>query len=144
MAACWAYDYKIKANLPNRYAFSQDEGHSYSRAFDSPLRGETCTPVALPDNHILCVYRRMDKPGLWSHLAKIDGQTWQPLTESQLWGRAVEAHKTDSDSMLAQMSTLRFGYPSVIRLENGEIAVVFWCVEDCVSNIRWFRLAIEI
>ena len=54
----------------------------------------------------------------------------------------VESHDMSGESALAQMSTLRFGCPNVQRLTSGDIFVVFWCVEDCVSNVRWLRLRV--
>ena len=142
MAICWAYDYKTKNNIPNHYTFSEDNGYTYSKPFASPLNGETCTPTALADNRILCIYRRIDKRGLWAHLARIEDKTWHPITERRLWGSDVQAHSTEQESVISQMSTLRFGYPSVISLASREIFLVFWCVEDCVSNIRWYKLRV--
>lgn len=140
MAVCWRFDYKTKQNLPNHFALSTDNGDSFGPPLASPLRGETCTPLALPNNHVLCVYRRTDERGLWAHLARIEDNRWQSLADHRLWGAQVEADSGTKDNRLAQMSTLRFGYPSVLRLRNGQIFVVFWCVEDGVSNIRWFKL----
>ncbi len=143
MAICWRFDFRSKQNRVNGYAFSTDDGQTYGKPLDSPLHGETCTPVALPGNRVLCVYRRMDQRGLWAHLARIDDNRWLPLAHAPLWGTTVEAHQTGPGSVLGQMSTLRFGCPSVIRLAGGDILAAFWCVEDCVSNIRWFRLRVK-
>jgi hypothetical protein len=140
MAICWCYDYKSKQNIPNRYTFSTDNGDTFCPPLDSPLHGETCTPVALPNNHILCIYRRVDQRGLWAHLARIEGNSWQRIADQALWGTSVASHGAPSDSAVGQMSSLRFGCPGVKLLDNGDIFAVFWCVEDCVSNIRWFRL----
>jgi hypothetical protein len=142
MAVCWVIDHNAKQNLPNRYTFSNDHGDSYIPPRNTPLLGETCTPIALPQNRILCVYRRMDQRGLWAHLARIDREAWTPLAEAPLWGANVTAHDTTQSSMLAQMSTLRFGCPSIVQLTDRELLALFWCVEDCVSNIRWIRLRI--
>jgi sialidase-1 len=143
LAVCWVVDHKTKQNLPNGYAFSRDDGDSYTAPRPTPLLGETCTPVALAGNRVLCVYRRTDRKGLWAHLALIEGEDWRPLADAPLWGTNVAAHSTAEASLLAQMSTLRFGYPSVVKLVNDEVFAVFWCVEDCVSNIRWLRLRVS-
>jgi len=42
--------------------------------------------------------------------------------------------------MVSQFNVLRFGAPSLARLDGGGILVAFWCVEECVANIRWLRL----
>ncbi len=143
MALCWCYSSAQGRNTNNHFAFSSDQGSSFGPALASPLLGETCTPVALPENHILCVYRCADVRGLWAHLARIEGDAWKPLADAPLWGTNVESHESADKGMLAAMATLRFGCPSVLRLESGEVLAAFWCVEDCVSNIRWFRLKVS-
>jgi len=124
-------------------ATSQDGGRSFENQRLTPLQGETCRPLGLEDNRLLAVYRRTDKCGLWAHLAKIEGNDWKPIDEKLLWGGNVISSRTDLDSKFAQMSTLRFGCPAVLRLEDGEVFLVFWGVEACCSVIRWFRLRIH-
>ncbi|MBX7255998.1 MAG: glycoside hydrolase [Candidatus Hydrogenedentes bacterium] len=143
MAVCWCYDYAKNSSLPNRYAFSTDHGESYGPALISPLAGETCTPYGLPDNHVLCIYRRVDERGLWAHLACIEGDTWVPLKDEPLWGTARSSYGLQSSSKVEEMAALRFGYPQLIRLPDGDFFVVFWCVEECVAQIRWIRLRLQ-
>jgi sialidase-1 len=144
MAECWTIDRDRKVSIHNSYTFSDTDGETFGDPLSAPIHGETCSIFALEDNQILCVYRRMDKKGLWAHLARIDADRWVPLADEPLWGANVIAHDTHQESLLAQMSTLRFGSPSQVRLGNGDVMAVFWCVEDCVSNIRWFRLRLNV
>ena len=44
--------------------------------------------------------------------------------------------------MVQNFQVLRFGAPCVVRLDDGAIFVAFWCYEDCVSVIRWYKLSI--
>ena len=143
MVVCWAYDYARNVSLPNRYTFTSDLGGTYDPPMVAPLAGETCAPLGLPDNHILCIYRRVDERGLWAHLARIDGDSWIPLKDEPLWGTGKASYSLHSTSKIEEMATLRFGYPQVIRLADGHLFVVFWCVEECVANIRWFRLRLD-
>jgi sialidase-1 len=143
LAVCWTVNHASRSNLPNRYTFSSDGGDSYGRPLESPLHGETCTPLALDDNHILAIYRRTDRPGLWAHLAVIEGQRWKSLAEAPLWGSDVKAKDTSGSSLIGQMSTLRFGYPAAVRLPSGDVFVVFWGYEDAKSVIRWFKVRPE-
>ena len=140
---CWAYDYRHKKSLPNRYTFSSDEGASYATPLVAPLAGETCTPLALPDNHVLCVYRRVDERGLWAHLARIDGTKWVPLADEALWGNDRVSYTAQSKNKVEEMATLQFGYPQCATLPDGSIIAVFWCVEKCVACIRWIRLRVS-
>ena len=142
LAVCWCFNCATKEDLPNRYTFSDNDGASYGPALESPLHGQTCTVLALKDNHVLCIYRRLDQRGLWAHLAKIDGTHWNPVAEKPLWGTDVAALAEGKDSSLRNLHELRFGFPSVIRLDNGDVFFVFWGLEDDLTVIRWYRLSV--
>lgn len=141
-AVCWAFDPKTKQNLQNRYTFSDSKGQSYGKVFESPLWGQTCTPIGLNDNHILCIYRRMDKKGLWAHLAKIEKNEWLPIADKLIWGGDVDA--IEGSSSIENQKKLQFGFPCVIKLQNSSLFLVFWCVENGLSNIRWYKLNLDI
>lgn len=143
LAVAWTLDTKKNQSVNVRAAFSDDGGRTFSKPIDTPLHGETCRPLALDDNHVLAVYRRVDKPGLWAQLARIEGETWTPLADQLLWGGQVVG-RDEHDSAMASMSTLRFGCPAILRLANGEAYTAFWGVEDGVSSIRWFRIKADV
>ena len=143
-AICWAYDMQARVSLQNRYTFSCDGGATYGTPRIAPLQGETCAPLALPGGHLLCVYRRTDVKGLWAHLARLDGETWQPGADTQVWGTAHEAYGRRTASVLEEMATLQFGYPSLTLEKYGDVFGVFWCVEEGTAQIRWFRLRIVV
>jgi hypothetical protein len=142
LAVTWVFDTVNKTNLPNHYTFSHDLGETYRPPLASPLRGQTCTPLALANNNILCVYRRIDKNGLWAHLARIEGTDWIPLGERCLWGEDQKAIAGPNDSSIQNQHALQFGYPQLVETAPGEYFVVFWCIEDDCSIIRCFRLAV--
>jgi len=142
LAVTWAFNSETKQNLPNLHTFSEDEGDSYGPPLHSPLQGQTCTPLALPENRVLCVYRRVDRNGLWAHLAEIRDTAWVPLADTCLWGGDREAMPGQPDSSIQHMHALQFGYPQLVRLAGGDIFVVFWAVEDGLSVIRSFRLRV--
>ena len=123
---------------------SDDNGLSFTSALESPLCGQTCTAIGLAGNHVLFVYRRLDQRGLWAHLAHMDGTTWQPVTEVPLWGRDVDAIAGGLDSRMANLKALQFGYPQMIQRTDGDVFLVFWCVEDGLSVIRWFQLDVSV
>src|SRR5690606_25760301 len=132
-----------KSNELNRYALSPDEGESFSPPLDTPLHGQTCSILGLEDNHVLAVYRRLDKPGLWAHLARIEGSRWLPVSEMLLWGRETLALASGTSSDLRNLHQLRFGFPTLIRLADRDVFCVFWGLEDGLMVIRSFRLAVR-
>ena len=142
LSLCWAYDFRNKRSLNNRYAFSTDRGKSFGPIRESPLPGETCTPLALPDGRVVLIYRRTTPCGLWAHLCHFEGERWVPIEDLPLWGENGSVRSHSSDNTFEQLATLKFGYPQTTLLSDGTLFIVFWCVEDCVSNIRWLRLRV--
>ena len=81
--------------------------------------------------------------GLWANLSHIKEDKWVNDVDRPLWGGDAERLAATTENMAHNFNVLRFGAPCVTRLSDGTIFVAFWCVEDCVSNIRWFRLQIH-
>jgi hypothetical protein len=143
LAVAWAYNEKKARDLPNQYAISGDGGKTFSPPMSSGLQGQTLTPIVLDSGKILSVYRRMDDPGLWANISRLDGDTWINQDEAPLWGSKADRLVATSANMTQNFRKLQFGAPFLTPMPNGEIFVSFWCVEDCISNIRWLRLRIS-
>lgn len=141
LAIAWAYDAAKRTSLPTPYALSHD-GRNFSTPQPTGLYGQTAKLLALDDQCVLCVYRRDDKPGLWAQLARLEGNRWINLQELSLWEGADSfgQHRNTSD----QLSALKFGFPSLVRVTPEEVMIAFWCEEGGLQNIRWFRLAVSI
>ena len=142
LAAAWAYDRVAARDRPNQYAISCDGGRTWSQPQSTGLVGQTLTPYLLDDERILCVYRRMDQPGLWANVSHLQGEQWVNEACQALWGAQSTGLTGASANMVENFQVLRFGAPCIARLPDGTIFVAFWCYEDCVSNIRWFKLRI--
>src|SRR5687768_3540798 len=140
VGAAWGYDESAARDLPNQYAVSRDGGRTWTTPRSTGLIGQTLTPFALPNNRILSVYRRIDRTGLWANISRIDGDIWVNEAEAPLWGAGESGLTAAGENMARNFQVLRFGAPCIVREPSGDIFVAFWCVEDCVSNIRWFRL----
>lgn len=141
LAVCWSYDPTADGPMPNRWAVSDDGGQSFGKPDSTGIFGETCTPIALEDNRVLCVYRGYKQLGLRAQLAKINGDKWESLDDVSVWAGPSYGEEK-KDSKWAQMGTLQLGLPTVTRLPDGDILAAFWCVENCVGNIRWYRFRV--
>lgn len=142
LATAWAYDDTAKKDRPNQYSISYDRGKTWSAPSSTGLLGQTLTPFVI-DDKILCVYRRMDKPGLWVNLSRLDGTKWVNEAEEPLWGHNVSGLTGTTTNMSYNFQVLRFGAPTVVRLEDGSVFVAFWCYEECVSIIRWYNFFVQ-
>jgi hypothetical protein len=138
LAVAWAYDEAAAKDLPNQYALSRDGGRTWSRPTSTGLLGQTLTPFVAGER-VLCAYRRMDEPGLWIQSAHLRGDEWVNDDCRPLWGHNAAGLTGTSTSMAKNFQVLRFGAPCWARLPDGRLFVAFWCYEECVGLIRWFR-----
>jgi hypothetical protein len=140
LAVAWAYNQVQKKDLPIQFVISSDGGKSWSAPKSTGLIGQTATPFLIDDDRILTVYRRMDKPGLWANISRIEKKVWINESSEALWGHTVVGMTGKGDNRAHLFKALKFGAPCISRLPDGSIFVAFWAVEDCVSIIRWFKL----
>ena len=140
LAVAWAYDSKAQCSRPSTYAISKD-GRTFSQQMPTGFNGETAKVISLGQNRILCLYRNQDKPGLWAHLARIEGDRWVTLGEIPAWEGAFSKMGAGGlDSNMDELANLKFGFPSMTLMPNGDVFAVFWCYEDQIYNIRWLRI----
>ncbi len=143
LAVAWCFDQQANADRPNQYAISHDGGATWSAPQSMGLTGQTLTPLCLAGDRLLCVYRRTDEPGLWAVGAHLEGDRWVNDGYEPLWGHRSTAGQTArEESMVETFHGLKFGAPSVVGLDGGEVLVAFWCYEQNISVIRWFRFAV--
>jgi len=143
LCVAWAYDDAAKKDRPNQYVLSHDGGRTWTPPTSTGLQGQTPTPFALPDGRILLVYRRMDKAGLWANLSHFEGDRWVNDAAEPLWGAEAVGLTRTSQNMAQNFNVLRFGAPCIVQLQDGTIFTAFWCYEDCVCGIRWFKLRVQ-
>jgi hypothetical protein len=143
LVASWVYDPKAQKNLPNEYALSSDGGLTFTPPRQMGLRGQTAKILRLRDGRILCVYRRDDRPGLWANLLRLEGETLVNLAELPLWGAGLsDSGMTGRATSSDELAGLKFGYPSLLQLPEGDVLFAFWGLEGWCSSIRWVRLRI--
>ncbi|MHB9025775.1 MAG: sialidase family protein [Armatimonadota bacterium] len=141
-AIAWGYDRIASKDFPNQYAVSADGGRTWTPPRSMGLFGQTMTPCLLADGRILCVYRRIDEPGLWAAIVRLEGVTLVIDGQQPLWGHGWGGLTGSSANMIQNFTVLRFGAPCLTRLADDSIFLTFWAYEDCVSNIRWIRMRI--
>lgn len=139
-AVAWAYDEGNGKDLANHYTLSQDGGKTWLPPTSTGIYGQTMALSELPDGRLLTVYRRMDKPGLWANIVRLDDKRWINEQEIPLWGTHQADLSGKSDSMVQDFNELKFGAPCIHMLPDGSLFIAFWCYEKLVSNIRWIKV----
>jgi len=142
LSVCWVIDVETGKNYPSEYSISADRGETFSAPMHTGFKGQTCKVIQLLDGRLFCAYRRDDKPGLWATLAILEGEKWVNLEETPLWLGADSGMKGGTSSG-QELSILKFGYPSMKQLSNGDILLLFWCQEECITNVRWIRIGVK-
>lgn len=138
LAVAWGFHEPSGTTRPTPYTLSDGTGR-FGEPRPTGLRGQTAKILALPDGRILCLYRRDDQPGLWANLARIEGDRWVNLEEAPVWQGATSG-MTGRANGADELGALKFGFPNLISLPDGTVFAAFWCCEDAVHNIRWFRI----
>jgi sialidase-1 len=78
--------------------------------------------------------------GLWANLSHLEDDRWVNDACQALRGyNTADGLTTRGGNMTHVFSTLKFGAPLMIRLTDRSIYLVFWCYEENVSIMRWFR-----
>jgi hypothetical protein len=143
LAVAWAYDEKNGKDLPNQFSVSSDGGKTWSVPASTGIMGETMAIAALPGDKVIAVYRRMDKPGLWITIVRVENDKWINEKDIPLWGVMEKSLTDKSDNMVQDFNELKFGAPCITILPDKTAYIAFWCYEKMVSNIRWFKVDIS-
>lgn len=145
LSAAWVYDQQRKQDRDNHFVISKGAGldSSFTEPRSCGLKGQTLNLIELAPDRILTVYRRIDEPGLWANLSRMDGEEWVNEAQYPLWGTDRIGLTSHSASMAADFAVLKFGAPAFCRLASGDIGVYFWAEEDGISHIHRIHLRIE-
>lgn len=142
LAVAWVHDPSTGTNLPTPYTFGQDCGETWSSPQLTGLQGHTCKGIQLKDGRIFCAYRHNEKPGLWGNLSEMDRESRINHAEIPIW-QGASSGMAGVRRSADELSALRFGYPSIQQLPYGDIFLLFWCVEELVTLIRWVRVRVD-
>lgn len=142
LSVSWVIDVITGRNFPNEYSLSSDRGETFTEPLATGFMAQTCKVIQLADGRLFCAYRRDDKPGLWAALSKLEGEKWVNLEEAPLWTGADSGMRGESSSA-QKLSDLKFGYPSMKQLSNGDILLLFWCQEESITNVRWMKIEVR-
>jgi hypothetical protein len=138
LSVAWAVEESSGRTLPTPFAVTGPDGR-FGPPCETGLTAQTAKIIRLTDGRILCLYRNNAEPGLWTAVVRIDGDQWITLENRPIWQGATSGME-GNQATGEELSELRFGYPSMVELPDGDVLAVFWCMEDYVQNIRWMRL----
>lgn len=135
----WAYDNAAGANLNNHLALSDDGAESFAPAIDTGVHGQASNLMPLGGSKLLTIHAHREAPvGLIVRRVDVGGGRFQIEEELDLFANASMG--SNSADIRKQFGSLKFGQPSLLRLQSGEVIAVCWSFENSQYIIKGYRL----
>ena len=145
VALVWAYEGSTGTHHTNQVVVSHDNGYTWSAPIDTGHAGQASSLTYLGDDLLLTIHaHRGAEPGIWVRLINFAGDRWQPLAETCIYGAGQKRQTVDGQAAAEMFKSLKFGQPSIIRLQSGDLLATHWCVEDGQGKIRSHRLRLDV
>lgn len=142
LGTSWHIDHSpAQQKFPNAYALSSDKGKSWTPTRSTGLFGNTTVLAPMDDGSALFgfVQRGSDLAGI--SIAKVRPrpedfgiQAQQVIFRAD---RSTQSGKTAEDNEWKDFS---FGEPSITLLDEGQVLVMYWCIDGDFAGVRSIRL----
>ena len=141
----WTHRYGTSEDLNNHWVISEDQGRTWSDPQPTNLRGQVCTPIALPDGRVAAIYNFRHEPQGIRVAVTEDLATYDIDHEVVVFDAGAEATlgEPENDNFLAEHMKIAFGKPSGVLLPDGDLLTFFWCTSGGVTHTRWTRLRVD-
>jgi len=128
----------------NSYSISNDGGLSWSAPRSIGTMGQTISVVPLHDERVMLLYnRRYGDQGIVMALADMTDEHWPIAWDGLLYDAKAVRDRTKIDEGVAEMNAFAFGFPTALRLQNGDFLATNWSVEGGHCGIRWTLLRVH-
>jgi sialidase-1 len=137
----WAYDHTRGINLNNHIAFSSDGGVTFAPAVDTGAPGQSSSLIHLEGETLLTIHAQREKDaGLVVRRVDVSGDRFDIREELELF--ADPAMGSTTADMKQQFGDLKFGQPSLLRLNETDLLAYCWAFEAHQYIIKAFRLSL--
>ena len=142
VALVWMVDHVEERNLPNGVTVSHDAGKTWSDPIDTGIPGQASNLMHWEDDLLLTIHcqREGEDIGLYVRLVDFSQDRWRTIKEANIWANAP-AMKVAAYATMGR--NLRFGQPSLLRLDDGDILATHWAIEEGQGMILTHRLRIH-
>lgn len=145
LGVCWTVKLEGYEDLNDTYVISRDGGETWTEPMDTGIRGQTMTPIPLSEDKLLVLYnQRHGEQGIRMLLVTWDENEWIVHEETTLYdARSQYQRGEDIESGVDEFDDFKFGFPTGIRLENGDILATHWCHESGKCVVRWTLISVD-
>ena len=141
VAILWSYDFTTQNHLPNHVVVSHDDGRTWGEPINTGIMAQASSLLWIKGNLLLSIHaHRAENPGLYVRLVDFTDDKWKVLHEKIIWGRQIGQQTKHGQSLEKMFTSIRFGQPSLVRLNNREILATHWSIEGGQGRIRTHRL----
>ena len=127
----WNENMRTGERLPNHYTISTDGGKTFSRPMSTGIWGQASNVCAVGGERLLALHsvrRDTAQPGIYAYIVNLANGAWEIEEELLLWKSPVPVEK---DASMAEIfAYLKFGQPSAVVLDSGEILCCYWKHEN--------------
>ena len=141
----WVHRYGTSEDLNNHWVVSGDQGRTWSEPRPTNLRGQVCSPIALPDGRVAAVYNYRHEPQGIHVAVTEDLSNFDVGNEAVVFDAGAEATLgvPQHENFLAEHMLIAFGKPGGVLLPDGDLLTYFWCTSGGVTHTRWVRLRVR-
>ena len=87
---------------------------------------------------------RGEEVGLYVRVIDFSNDQWNVIEEKLIWGPSLGQPAGKNQKFVPLLKSIRFGQASLLRLNNGEILVTHWSIEEGQGRIRAHRLLVSL
>ena len=138
---CWAYDTAFGRDHANQVSVSHDAGYTWSEPIDTGHMAQSSGLLALDGQRVMSIHcHRGQEVGLFVRVVDLSDDRWNVITESCIWGAQAGGQVPDSQTFETMIRKIRFGQPSLVQLDNGEILAAHWAIIEGQGQVLAHRL----
>ena len=145
IATCWTVTLEDVVDEEDSFVISRDDGLTWSVPRSTGIRGQTMTPIPLGGDRLLVLYnRRYGNQGIVMNLVTFTSGGWEIHYEGLMYDPGTRQDRpTDLATGVEEFGGFQFGFPTAIRLQDGDYLATHWSREGGRFGVRWTRLRID-
>jgi len=137
----WAYDTISNKDCNIHASFAAKDGRAWSKPKDTGVKGQIACPVVLNANHIIMLYVRRDtKRQILARESFDGGNSWDESTEMCIHNQSDQT--TQDTNLFNAMNEWSYGHPFGIKINDREIAVVFYAGQGQNTSLRFCKITV--
>lgn len=144
LATAWTVEMDGLVDQPNTYAISTDDGLTWTAPRSIGTWGQTISATPLGGDRVLLLYnRRYGRQGVVGAIATITDQDWPIHAETLIHDAAAERERVPGADAIEEMMTFAFGFPTAVRLPDGDLLATWWAsLDGGPTGISFARLRV--